>query len=313
MVLSLYRLLLLRKVLAEVGHRIGVVTVTYNSQSLLRPFLRCVFSQTIEDFLLYAVDNCSQDGTVAILRQQSDRRLRCIANPDNRGVAEGNNQGIRAALEDECETILLLNNDTEFGPDLFLQLHTGLADHGAEMTTCKMLYADPPGRIWCAGGWLDPSRFFSAFHYGMNQQDQGQFDFARRVSYSPTCCLLVRKSVFERIGFMDHRYFVYQDDVDFCYRCWRQDIAIWYLPRAVLRHKVSALTGGAESEFAIRYMTRNRAYFLRKHLAGPEALLWATHFLLITAPKRLLTGSDSLHIWRLRCKSLFEGWRMASG
>lgn len=296
----------------EVGYRIGVVTVTYNSQNVLEPFLRCVFSQTNADFLLYVVDNCSQDQTTAILQFENDPRFRCIFNRDNLGVAGANNQGIRAALEEGCETVLLLNNDTEFGPDLFSQLYAGLFDHDAGMTTCKMLYAEPSDMIWCAGGWLAPNRFFSAFHYGMDQRDQGQFDSERRISYTPTCCLLVRRSVFERVGLMDDRYFVYHDDVDFCYRCWQQDITLWYIPHAVLLHKVSSLTGGADSEFAIRLMTRNRAYFLRKHLSRWKTLLWAAHFLLVTAPRRLLMGSDSLHIWRLRCKSIIEGWRLAS-
>ena len=296
--------------MSVVGCRIGIVTVTYNSQDVLTPFLRCAFAQTFGDFLLYAVDNASRDQTVSLLRQESDPRLRCILNSDNCGVAEGNNQGIRAALADGCETVLLLNNDIEFGPQFFAQLYAGLAERNTDMATCKMLYHDPSDTIWCAGGWLDPHRLFSAFHYGMGATDQGQFDEPKRVTYTPTCCLLARRSVFERVGLMDRRYFVYSDDVDFCYRCYLLDIPLWYLPHIVLFHKVSALTGGDESEFAIRFMTRNRAYFLRKHMSPWQSILWAGHFLLLTAPRRVLLGSDSLHIWRLRCNSLIEGWRL---
>jgi GT2 family glycosyltransferase len=291
--------------------RIGVVTVTFNSGSVLPQFLACLFKQSLSQFILYAVDNQSTDDTLTILKQTKDERLRVIENNENVGVAEGNNLGIRAAMADGCQTILLLNNDTEFPEELFAHLHAGLAENQCDMTTAKILYFEPSDVIWCAGGWLDRKRFLGAFHYGMGEKDTGQYNAARRVTYVPTCCLLMRRSVIDRIGMMDSRYFVYNDDVDFLYRCLQQDLTLWYLPDARLYHKVSSLTGGDGSEFSIRYMTRNRAYFLRKHLQTWQVLLWAIHFLAYTAPRRLLMGHDSFRIWRLRCTSLMEGLRMA--
>jgi hypothetical protein len=208
--------------------------------------------------------------------------------------------------------VLLINNDTEFSEHLFARLYAGLEAHRCDMTTGKMLYYAPPDVIWCAGGWLDRKRFFGAFHYGMGQRDVGQFEEARLVTYAPTCCLLVRRSVFDRVGLMDPKYFVYNDDVDFLYRCLQRDVSLWYIPDAKLNHKVSSLSGGDNSEFAIRYMTRNRMYFLRKHLPAWQVLLWGVHFLAYTAPKRLLSGRDTVRIWRLRCVSLLEGLRMAN-
>jgi GT2 family glycosyltransferase len=293
-----------------VERRIGVVTVTYNSGKVLPAFFKSIFAQTLSDFRLYLVDNASGDDTLAVLMKFPDPRVHTLLNAKNAGVAEGNNQGIRAALAEGCSAVLLLNNDTEFPADLFARLSAGLDEHNADMTTAKMLYFEPDNLIWCAGGWLDEKHYFNAFHYGMHEEDRGQYDEKRRVTYAPTCCLLVQRSVFEQVGLMDSRYFVYNDDVDFLYRCYREGKSLWYLPEAVLFHKVSALTGGDESEFAIRYMTRNRTYFLRKHLPAWKGLLWSLHFMLLTAPLRVLRGRDSLHIWRLRCASLLEGWRM---
>jgi GT2 family glycosyltransferase len=290
--------------------RIGVVTVTYNSAKVLPQFLQSVLAQTFRDFLLYIVDNGSKDESLELIYEHVDSRIRVIPNVQNLGVAEGNNQGIRAALADHCDAVLLLNNDTEFPYDLFAKLCSGLQEFQADMTTAKMLYFRPSDVIWCAGGWLDPRRFFGAFHYGMGQPDNGQYDQPRRVTYAPTCCLLIDRSVFDRVGLMDSRYFVYADDVDFLYRCFQQDLAVWYDPRAIIYHKVSALTGGDDSEFAIRYMTRNRVYFLRKHLPMWRVILWSLHFLAITAPRRLVARRDSVRIWWLRCRSFVEGWRL---
>jgi hypothetical protein len=291
--------------------QIGVVTVTFNSGSVLPQFLNCVFQQTHRNFILFAVDNASKDDTLRLLRECHDERLRIIANPDNRGVAEGNNQGIRAAFEDDCGTILLLNNDTEFAENLFDRLFAGLKKHQCDMTTGKIFYFEPSDQIWCAGGWLNRNRLFVNFHYGVGEKDTGQFDEARLVTYTPTCCVLIRRSVFDRVGLMDSKYFVYYDDVDFFYRCLQENLSLWYLPEARLYHKVSSLSGGEDSEFAIRYITRNRMYFLRKHLSTWQVLLWGVHFMAYTAPKRVLLGRDSMRMWRLRCASLLEGLRMA--
>ena len=58
------------------------------------------------------------------------------------------------------------------------------------------------------------------------------------------------------------------------YRCLKQGLALWYVPEAKLWHKVSSLTGGDSSAFALQYMTRNRIYFLRKNMPRLLALYW---------------------------------------
>src|SRR5260370_42441877 len=122
----------------ESNNKIGVVTVTYSSGKVLPDFLRCVFNQTHSNLVLFAIDNASTDTTMQLLRDCADPRLMIIANPDNRGVAEGNNQGIRAALEARCDSVLLVNNDTVFDNDMMEKLLAGLSDHGADMTCPKM-------------------------------------------------------------------------------------------------------------------------------------------------------------------------------
>ncbi len=290
--------------------KIGIVTVTYNSEHVLPDFFQSLWAQTHENFILYAVDNASKDASVALLRAEQDPRLRVVANTTNVGVAEGNNIGIRAALADSCETVLLLNNDVEFPEDLLFRLQAGLSQHACEMTTGKMLYYEPNDTIWCAGGEFRVARFWAVVHYGLNQQDQGQFNSPRKVTYTPTCCLLAKATVFERVGLMDSKYFVYTDDVDFLYRCLKAHISLWYLPAALLYHKVSSLTGGDTSDFSVRFMTRNRLYFLRKHLSSWHAAIWALRTLCLAAPLRVLRRRESLHTFALKCRSLYEGWTM---
>ncbi len=253
---------------------IGVVTVTYNSADVLRDFLRCMVAQTHDDFVLFAVDNASQDNTLHILRQCSDGRLRIISNSNNRGVAGGNNQGIQAALEAGCRSVLLINNDTDFNATLLSQLDEGLSAHNVEMICPKMMYYDEPHRIWAAGGTFQRWLGYRSVHLGQGQVDMGQHDRPRLVTYVPTCCVLIKKEVFDKIGLMDERYFVYVDDVDFMYRAMKAGVRLLYLPEAKLLHKVGSLSGGEDSPFALQYGTRNQMFFLFKHFGVAYALAW---------------------------------------
>lgn len=253
--------------------KIGVVTITYNSETVLQEFFDSLAGQTHRNFVLYVVDNASHDRTLEITRQRTDFSVIVVANEKNLGVAEGNNQGIRAALTDGCECVLLLNNDTIFPPNLFAQLYAGLDRYHCDMTTGKMYYHDAPDVFWCAGGRFQPWLGYRNQHDGIEQKDTGQYDQPRRVSYTATCCLLARRSVFDRVGLMDSRYFVYSDDTDFLYRCMKRGLALWFVPDAKLWHKVNSLTGSA-SDFTVHYCTRNRMFFMRKNIPAWHAWFW---------------------------------------
>ena len=112
-----------------------MVTVTYNSESVLGEFLDSLAAQTHQKFILYVVDNASKDQTLEITQRRTDLSVIIIANAENLGVAEGNNQGILAAVEDGCECVLFLNNDTVFPADFCATLYrsgttTVRYDHG---------------------------------------------------------------------------------------------------------------------------------------------------------------------------------------
>jgi GT2 family glycosyltransferase len=251
---------------------VGAVTVTFNSEAVIGPFMDSMLKQDYRDFRLYVIDNASSDGTLRAIAEYRDPRMVVIANRENVGVAEGNNKGIRAALADGCDAVLLINNDTVFGPDLISGLFAALAEHECEMVVPKILFYDEPDKIWCAGGYLSWVRG-SARHFGFGRKDDGRFDHAQQVNYNPTCCMLIKREVFERVGLIDANYFVYFDDTDFCLRAYRAGVRLFYVPEARLLHKVGHLTGGSESLFTIRYSTRNHVYYLLKHFPTWQA--WA--------------------------------------
>ncbi|MGB6132945.1 MAG: glycosyltransferase family 2 protein [Acidobacteriaceae bacterium] len=288
---------------------IGVVTVTYNSDEVLPGFLHSMANQTCSDFLLYVVDNASADGTRSLLSQWQDDRLRVIANAENLGVAAGNNRGIERALQDGCSLVLLINNDTEFNDRLIDLLAKGLETFKVDMVCPKIMYFDEPQRFWAAGGHFQRFLGYRPAHNAVGQIDRGQCNKPHLISYAPTCCVLLRRDVFDRVGFMDERYFVYYDDVDFMFRAGEAGVKLLYLPDALLLHKVGRLTGGEESLFSIRYGTRNRVYFLRRHLGLLRSLPVLLFYELYYAVA-LISGKFSPRVYFLKHKATWEGFSM---
>ena len=261
--------------------RIAVVTVTYNSAALLEDFLRSMDAQDHTNWHCWIIDNDSSDGTVEILRarQLDSERYTVVANLKNIGVAAGNNQGILLGLAARCDWVLLINNDTVFPVELFSHLLSTSLERDWPAVVPKIHFNVPVGSIWYGGGGFDPRKGHTGYHTGIGERDRGQCDSAAPVDYSPTCCMLIRRSVFERVGLMDESYFAYFDDTDFCWRMRQHGLVLGYTPQQVLIHKVGGSTGGTASPFFARMTARNRLYFLRKHFGAGAPLYWLVVFL----------------------------------
>lgn len=287
--------------------RIGVVTVTYHSGEVLQPFLDCCAQQSGVPWKLFVVDNASRDSTRAILAREPRPWMKVILNDGNLGVAEGNNQGIRAALAQGCTDVLLINNDVEFPPTLFHDMLVALEHHGADALTPRITYHDEPDQDWFNGG-----RFRYAWGPDARHDEPGdpaERNRPRVIEYAPTCCMLVRGRVFTSVGLMDPAYFVYWDDTDFCLRMLRAGHPLVCDPALSMSHKVSSLTGGLSSDFFIRHHHRNQLYYVRKHF-GIWVLGYTLAASVIKAALRVPMRGDTARQFWLRLRSMGEGLRM---
>lgn len=268
--------------------KIGIVTVLYNSDDVLPGFFTSLAAQQGIHYRLYVIDNSATDSGTRLsesLAAQHGIDAVCLFNNANAGVAKGNNQGIELALKDGCTQVLLANNDTEFGPTTILDLWTGLEGGREHAVTPKIYYYEGEKVIWYAGGHIN-AWLMRTPHYGDRETDRGQWDHQRYVGYAPTCFMLLDRAVFERVGLMDERYFVYYDDSDFVWRMARHNLRIRYAPGALVLHKVSFSTGGGLSPFSLYYTNRNRLYFVRKNLKGLQKAL-AFAYMMVTRVPRL--------------------------
>lgn len=216
------------------------------------------------------VDNGSADDSVAVIRREFPN-VEVIENGQNLGFTGGNNVGIRRALESGADYIWLLNNDTVVDNHALVALLEAFGDKGVGVAGSKIYFA--PGReyhtdryalkdrgrvLWYAGGSIDWKNMY-AIHRGVDEVDTGQYDVGEETPFVTGCSMMVKKQVFEKIGFLDEKFFAYLEDVDFCLRAKRMGYTLLYVPQSILWHKNSG-SSGVGSRLHQYYMTRNRLF-----------------------------------------------------
>ena len=246
--------------------KIGVVTVLYNSSSVIEDFLISLNCQIYKNFILYVVDNHSTDDVlfkVNSLMKSLVFNVVIIAECENWGVAKGNNIGIKRALADNCDYVLLSNNDTVLQPTTLENLLKGLEMKDVKLAVPKIYFYQSNLLNFAGGDFC----FYNASGriHGYGKMDSLKYNLSYICTYAPTCFMLIDRDVFEHVGFMDENYFVYFDDTDFVYRALKKRYEIAYIPDSTIEHKESVCTGGVLSDFYIKYYFRNMVYFSLKH------------------------------------------------
>ncbi len=247
---------------------VAVIVLTWNQRDLT---LDCLASLAEMDYpkdrlQVIVVDNGSRDGTPAAIRERFPA-VAVLENGDNLGFAEGNNVGIRHALQGPGEYIMLLNNDTVVDRFMLRELLAVMqARPDAGIVGPKMLYFEPPDLIWCAGNRIN-WRTGDTIRLRAEQPDKEADGEPQQVDFITACGILLRRQVIEQVGLLDPRFFIYYEETDWCMRGQAWGWRILYVPRARLWHKVSAAMG-VTSPATDYYMNRNVLLFLARNRRG---------------------------------------------
>jgi len=282
------------------GAEVFVVVLNWNGRDVIEACLESLRKVKEPAIEVLVVDNASTDGSNELVRSMYPD-VELIENESNLMFAEGNNVGIRRALERGARYILLLNNDTEVESDfLAFMLEAIERESTVGVVGPKILYYDTPGKIWYGGGSFYPLLWVPR-HLNIRKTDGTFEDVGGETGYVSGCAMLVRRETFEDVGLLDPSYFIYCEDVDFCLRARRKGWLCLYEPRARVYHKVSSSSGGGLTPFKLE----NRIYstFLLHKRYRPmwwRVLLFPVHLvsyllmvvlLFITGKWKLLAGA----------------------
>jgi hypothetical protein len=164
------------------------------------------------------VDNGSTDGSPQALHERFGSAVHVIESGQNLGFGGGANLGIRYALDRGAQWIFLLNNDTVVAPTLFAAFQqVNTAATGFSILAPLILYHDAPDKIWYLGDRLVPTSLIT-YSLQRDRKDRGQLPALASVDFVCSCGMLIKRDVFATIGLLDPRFFMYADEVDFCWR-----------------------------------------------------------------------------------------------
>lgn len=277
--------------------RLDIVILNYNRGDLLRNCLRSIYdAPTQHTITVWVVDNASHDDSVAIVEREFPR-ARLIVNDRNSGFAAGNNLALHEILAQsptrdpgayrslrehhpppQAHYVMLLNNDTVVEPDALDLLVAYLDDHAdVGIVGPKVLLLDGSLDLACRRSFPSPTVSFYRMtglsklfprsprfaRYNMTYLDP---DVETDVDSVVGAAMLLRADVVREVGVLDEAFFMYGEDLDWCYRVKSYGWRVVYYPRAVIHHhKRAASTRRALP--SIRAFYDAMRIFHRKHYA----------------------------------------------
>jgi len=191
--------------------KVFIIILNYNGQAVIKNCLASVFKIDYPDFEVVVIDNNSNDGSFEFAKSNFSK-AHFIKNEENLGYAAGNNVGIRFSLERMADYILLLNNDTEAEKDFLTRLVDAAEKDEKIGIACPVIFNGNNKQIWFSGGKIKWLTMKTAHQISASAADSYETGLATG------CAMLVRATVFKKIGLLDEDYFLYWEDTDFSLR-----------------------------------------------------------------------------------------------
>lgn len=226
--------------------------------------LESLLRNDYKNFRVVVIDNHSEDESYEkLLEWCRDRdRFSVFQTKANLGFAGGNNVGIKYALENNAEYILLLNNDTVVTDNFLSSLIKTAKEEDPGIMGCKILHHSDD-RIWYLGGKMSWLRG-GAYHPGKGRMDRKIAKNPFEVDFITGCMMLIKREVFGKIGLLDESYFLYNEDADYCLRASRARIRMVVDPLTIIYHKERSTDGGWKP-YHIYYLIRNKLIFMKRY------------------------------------------------
>lgn len=258
----------------------AVVILNWNTEGFLRKFLPGLLRSCakVPGAETVVADNASTDGSLKVMAEEFPQ-VRTLRFEKNLGFTGGYNRAFAELSEgpDAPEYFLLINSDIEV-PESWLGPLVEWMDSHPECGACA-----PKLHSWqerdffeyagAAGGYID--RFGYPFCrgriMGRVEEDKGQYDSPADVFWATGACLMVRSSVYRKLGGLDERFFAHMEEIDMCWRMQLEGWKVTVVPSSTVYH-VGGGTLPATSPFKLFLNYRNNLLMLGNNLAKTYAL-----------------------------------------
>ncbi len=246
-----------------------IIIVNWNTRDLLQQCLQSCYPLLGElDCEIVVVDNASSDGSAEMVRARFPD-VHLFVNRANLGFARANNQAMTVS---ESRYVLLLNSDTVVLPGEIQKLIAFMNSHPQVGAVGPQLL-NPDGSVQPSYG-PKPS-FYQMFIdltglSSMNQKDYAQpsrpqvTGGVQSVGWLQGACLMMRREAISQIGLLDEGYFMYTEEVDWCYRAQKAGWSLYHLPEARVIH-LGGQSAAQQPTQKRQQLYRSKLLFVRKH------------------------------------------------
>ena len=277
---------------------LSICIVSYQTAPYLQDCLGSIYANPPQgEFEIIVADNGSSDGTAQMLREEFPR-VTLLENPSNLGFTAPMNMALRRS---QGEYLLLLNPDTLVHPKTFDQL-IDFMEQRPQVGICgpKVLNTDGSLQKPCRRGEPRPlaviAYFLGLYRLFPKSRQLGGYlmsymgeDETHEVAGVAGSCMLIRRQVVSQIGYLDERYFAYQEDADYCFQARKAGWKVYYYPAAHITH-LGGL-GGSRVQPYRSILEWHRSYWLyyRKNLASDYFFLFNGLYYLVMLVKLGIT------------------------
>jgi GT2 family glycosyltransferase len=189
----------------------------------------------------------------------------------NGGYGHGNNIGIKYALNNNADYIMLLNNDTIVEKDFLEPLvEECIMDPEIGIISSQIFFYDKKDYLWSNGGTYNKitGKIRHKDYNKKNTIPQG------KNSFLTGCLWLMPKTTLEKCGYINEEYFMYIEDLEYTFRVQKLGLKLRVSNKSKIYHKVGSSSGGELTNFSVYWRTKNYLKFMKKNI---NFIYWPIH------------------------------------
>lgn len=256
---------------------IGIIILNYNTAQDVLECVGSIKANTHMEYRIYVVDNCSTDDSEKILRRNfsEEKCVELIISKENNGYSYGNNLGIKQAIQDGCEYILVSNPDVIYYHNAIDEMYKAIKENpeiGAIGPSCKSLDQDESQllrKVYTPAIYFFSKKPFRVFRklfpklkseYNYEDAHGDVFLFHGMVR---GCCFMIHKDVFSQIGFFDDNVFLYCEEWILAKKLLDIGLMCGFCKKSLVLHKEATSTKKKGTGFQSYHLYLSALYYMK--------------------------------------------------
>lgn len=246
----------------NLNKKIAIIIVNWKQYELSINCLLSLEKSKYKNFKILLFDNESNFEKINKVKRDF-AKVEVIESRENLGFAKANNIGIKYAIKNKFEYVMLLNNDTEVHNKFLAPLLNSFQnDNSLGAVQPLIMNYNNREKVWNAGGYLNN---FFGFPYTNKVNNK-----KKQIDWVTGCCILLKTKVIKNVGLLDEHFFAYFEDVDWSLRIKKLGYKLRVTESSVIFHHGTKSSNNSNREgnlspFVHYLNIRNHIYFVKKH------------------------------------------------